>query len=100
MSILQSMTTFLRTLALPCREQVMVATRAEEGAACRAERAALRVHTLYCRGCRRFRAQVRTLRTLAASLGRGNDESPLPPEVRARLTERLKDAADRGRSDA
>jgi hypothetical protein len=90
---------FFRLLGRPCREMTAVASQTLDHDAPRSHRLAFRIHTLYCKACRRYMAQLRLLRgafrTLAAQLVAGG---PLPgptlsPAARARIRQALRGGA-------
>lgn len=80
-----------RVLNSPCRDLSALFSRQLDEPLSRGERAGMRVHVLYCRGCSRFRAQVRRIRELAASIGDNLERSEgLPGAVRDRLLLRVR----------
>ncbi|MFN7022226.1 MAG: hypothetical protein ACK4WH_12990 [Phycisphaerales bacterium] len=85
----------VRVLGMPCREHTALFSRQLDEPLPRGVAAGLRIHIVYCGGCRRFRAQVRRLRDLARLIG-GETESGegLPEAVRDRV---LRRAADESR---
>lgn len=77
----------VRVLTMPCREHTVLLSRQLDAPLTRGESVGLRIHIVYCAGCRRFRAHLRHLRALGQSLARGMDDQPgLPDAVRDRLT--------------
>lgn len=85
----------LGVLRMPCREHTTLFTRQLDEPLRPGIAAGLRLHVLYCSGCRRFRAQVRLLHELAAHVGREVENGePMPDSVRDRVMRRVD--ADRG----
>lgn len=81
---------FVRVLRLPCREYTALFSRQLDEPLPRGVASAMQTHTLYCGGCRRFRAQIRRLRGLAHGLGRELDSGEaMPPAARDRLRRRI-----------
>lgn len=81
---------FTRTANQPCREQTRLISQSQDSPLSRGEAAGLRIHLLYCRGCKRFRQQVLRLRDIAASMGRAEGATDgMPADVRERLDARL-----------
>lgn len=95
------MTHFLRNafgvLRLACREHTLLLSRELDQPLSSGQTLGLRVHLLYCRGCIRFRRQVRLLRAIAGSLGSAliYESAVLPADVRARVLERVGDESER-----
>lgn len=61
------------------------------------QRLAIRVHLLYCKWCRRFAAQARTLRAVTAQYAdrlAATFEDRLTPEQRAQILQNLKPSPD------
>ena len=58
-----------RVLGMPCREHTALFSRQLDERLPPGVALGLRIHILYCTGCRRFRAQIRHLRDLAAKIG-------------------------------
>ncbi len=50
---------------LSCKEVSLLTSKAMDGSLTWRERATTRLHLLYCRGCQRFRDQIRFLRRAA-----------------------------------
>lgn len=102
---MNALVAFLRDVARsakqPCREHAKTIDRALDARLRPGEAFGLRLHLLYCRGCRRFRQQVAAIRALA---GRAGDSirvgEPMPADVRGRLDASLRHAAqhESGRS--
>jgi hypothetical protein len=84
-----------RLLNLSCEEVSRLASASLDRPLTAAERWAVRIHTLYCSACRRFRRQAalirRGARRLAAPDPAAPGGPPLPPEVRDRIVRALKD---------
>lgn len=79
----------LRVLRMPCREHAALFSRQLDEPLPRGIAAGLRIHVLYCTGCRNFRAQIRRLRDLAGRIGREVDAGEnMPPAVRDRVIQR------------
>ena len=79
----------LRVLRMPCREHTALLSRQLDGPLPRGEHVGLRLHLVYCAGCRRFRDQIRTLRALSRALGEQTKTGEgLPDAVRDRLIAR------------
>lgn len=84
----------LRVLKMPCREHTALFSRQLDEPLPRGIQAGLRLHVLYCTGCKRFRAQVRRLREVAGGLGRDlNAGEAMPRAVRGRVLGRAADEA-------
>ena len=84
----------LRTLGLPCREHVVLFSRQLDSPLSRGEAVGLRVHILYCGGCRRFTEHLRHLQSLGRTLAEQAEIEPgLPVDVRERLIARVARAA-------
>ncbi len=79
----------VRVLGMACRDHTVLLTRQVEGGLSRGEAIGLRIHVVYCRGCRRFRQQVQLLHELSRAMGREErlaaNERGMPREVRGRL---------------
>lgn len=94
----------LRTLQLlqrPCRDMSGLISASLDRELTRPERVAVRVHTLYCGACRRFRRQVELIRALLAGwiagLGAGDVDTATGPglsaETRARIERAIREAS-------
>ena len=82
-----------RVLRMPCREHTALLSKQLDEPLPRGVAAGLRVHIVYCGGCKKFCAQMRRLREVAGSIGRGLDSGEaMPPAVRDRV---LRSAAER-----
>lgn len=86
---------WLRILSMTCDEATHLASQSlDRELSCR-QRLALRVHVLYCVGCRRFQAQLRVLRqAVQQRLGAAGVDSLTPstglsPEARERIKRAL-----------
>ncbi len=80
----------LRVAGLPCREHVALLSRQLDTPLSRGEAAGLRLHTLYCGGCRRFTEHLRHLQSLGQTMAEQAENEPgLPADVRARLNDRV-----------
>lgn len=62
---------------LSCKEVTLLTSKAMDGSLTWRERAATRLHLLYCRGCQRFRDQIRFLRRAAR-----HGDASIPEDVR------------------
>jgi hypothetical protein len=83
----------IRVLGMPCREHTALFSKQLDEKLPRGIAAGLRIHILYCSGCRRFRAQIRKLQALANAIGQDLESGErLPETVRDRL---LRNAADK-----
>lgn len=79
----------LRVLRMPCREHTELFTRQLDEPLPRGVAAGLRIHVLYCQGCRKFRAQIRKLRDASRDLARDiHTGEALPKAVRDRIVRR------------
>lgn len=77
---------FTRTLRMPCRDTTALFSRQLDAPLAPGMAAGLRVHTIYCAGCRRYRKQIHRLRQLAGRIGAETEAGEkMPGEVRARL---------------
>ena len=79
----------LRVLGMLCREHVaLFSTQLDERLA-PGIAAGLRIHSLRCSGCRKFRAQIRRLRDLAGTIGQELDSGEsMPAAVHQRVLRR------------
>lgn len=79
-----------------CREMTRLASESLDHDLGRTERAALRLHVLYCRGCRRYLRQITLLKNALRGLSaRVEDDrllpgTALPDDVRDRIKRALK----------
>jgi hypothetical protein len=80
----------LRVLTMPCRDHTALFSKQLDGPLPRGIAAGLRIHIVYCAGCRRFRAQIRWLRSLAARLGGELSSGDAMPQA---VRERVRQAA-------
>ncbi len=79
-----------RTLSAPCREHTALFSRALDSPLPRGVAIGLRLHTLYCTGCARFRRQIRSLHQLTGTLGQQlNAGETLPEPAKARILQRI-----------
>jgi hypothetical protein len=84
-----------RVLGMPCRQHTTLFSKQLDEPLPPGVAAGLRLHILYCGGCKNFRAQVRRLRDVAGSIGRELDTGEaMPGAVRDRV---LRAAADRSK---
>lgn len=82
----------LRVLGMPCREHTALFSKQLDEPLPAGIAAGLRIHILYCGGCKKFRAQIRRLRELAGSIGRESDAGEaMPQAVRDRVQQRAAD---------
>ena len=82
-----------RVLKMPCREHVVLLSRQLDTPLSRGEAFGLRLHILYCAGCRRFREHLRHLQSLGQTLAQQAQIEPgLPADVRERLHDRVAQA--------
>ncbi len=79
----------MRVLRMPCREHTVLFSKQLDEPLSSGIAAGLRIHILYCAGCRKFRAQIGRLRELAGSIGQelGSGEA-MPQAVRDRVRRR------------
>lgn len=86
-------------LAISCREASRLASEALDRELTRRERWALRIHTWLCHGCRRFVAQISTMRDAIVSLPDGlrkewfDGATKLSVERRAKIKRLLAEAS-------
>lgn len=73
-----------KILTLPCEEASKLASRAMDERLSTSESLALSAHMLSCRLCRRFRRQLRVMRSASEMKG-------LEPEARERIRKSLED---------
>jgi hypothetical protein len=80
-----------KILTLPCSEAARLSSEALDHPLAVHDRIAVRLHTLACASCRRYRLQLRTLRKATSHLAERLDPPgpPLPDEVRERLKRKL-----------
>lgn len=85
-----------RVLGMPCRSHTELFSRQLDAPLAPGIAMGLRIHVLYCTGCKRFRAQIHALRALmnaidaetetGAEAGAGSSaDQKMPPDVRARV---------------
>jgi len=82
---------------LNCRQVTQLVSQSMDTRLRWHERAAVRLHLLYCVWCRRYAGQIRFLRKAARELAGGADQAApekLPSEARAQIRERLRQALD------
>jgi len=80
----------VRVLRMPCREHVALLSRQLDAPLSRGEAFGLRVHIVYCGGCRRFREHLRHMQSLGRTLAEQAENEPgLPADVRERLNARV-----------
>lgn len=80
----------VRVLTMPCREHAALFSRQVDTPLSRGETIGLRIHIVYCGGCRRFREHLRHLRSLGGALAEQIGNEPgLPADVRERLIARV-----------
>ncbi len=83
----------LRVLRMPCREHVVLFSRQLDAPLSGGEAFGLRLHIVYCGGCRRFREHLRHLQSLGRTLAEQAENAPgLPADVRERLHARAAQA--------
>jgi predicted Fe-S protein YdhL (DUF1289 family) len=83
-----------RSANQPCREHARTIDRALDARLSPGETFGLRLHLLYCRGCRRFRRQVTAIRAMSSQHGQSiRTGDAMPAEVRARLDASIRNAA-------
>lgn len=82
----------LHVLRMPCREHAALMSKQLDEPLPRGIAAGLRIHILYCQGCKRFRAQIRRLNTLVGSMGQELEAGPaMPQSARERVLRRVAD---------
>jgi hypothetical protein len=82
-----------RVLNMPCRAHTELLTRQLDGPLSAGETFGLRLHLLICTGCRRFRSQIRRIRSIILSMQRETqDGPPMPQAVRERVLAHLTDS--------
>ena len=81
-----------KILTLHCVEATRLASESIDGPLAAGDRVALNLHTVSCRSCRRFRAQLREIHRVSLELASQVEPptSPLPDEVRDRIKASLK----------
>ncbi len=83
-----------RVLSMPCREHTPLLSKQLDEPLPHGIAVGLRIHVLYFRGCKRFRAQIRRLRDIAGVLGQELEAGEaMPGEVRERLRRRAAEAS-------
>jgi Putative zinc-finger len=78
---------------LSCKEVSLLMSRACDGRLTWRERIGVRLHLLYCQGCRRFRDQLRYLRAAAqwlAQQAQADTDTRLPAGARQRIRDALR----------
>jgi hypothetical protein len=89
--------TLWHLLNLPCRDMTRLASESLDRELGGLERAVLRIHLLYCAGCRRYLEQIVEVRTIlhraAARIAAGGDLPGLglPDDVRSRIKQTLRE---------
>ena len=79
-------------LRMPCREHTALFSKQLDEPLPAGIATGLRIHILYCGGCKKFRAQVRRLGDLAGTIGRELDSGEaMPGAVRDRVLRRAAD---------
>jgi len=79
-----------RVLTMPCREHAALFSRQLDVPLSRGEAFGLRLHIVYCGGCRRFRSHLRHLQSLGRALAEQAESQPgLPADVRERIHARV-----------
>ncbi len=95
MAMMAYLRDFFRVLNLPCKEHTRLLTRELDEPLSRGEQAGLRLHLLICRGCYRFKKQVRYLRSLiAADLKLLEQGAEMPAAVRERLSRMIRERTE------
>jgi hypothetical protein len=82
---------FLRLLFAPCSEISLLASAALDQPPTRAQRAAVAIHCLYCKACRRYRHHIKALRRAVQSiLARAlDDDTADGPALSAEARQRI-----------
>jgi hypothetical protein len=81
-----------RVLGMPCREHTALFSKQLDEPLPPGIAAGLRIHILYCGGCKKFRAQIHRLRDLAGTIGHDLDSGEaMPQAVRDRVLRRAAD---------
>lgn len=81
-----------RVLGMPCREHTALFSKQLDERLPPGIAAGLRIHILYCGGCKKFRAQIRRLRDLAGQIGQDLDSGEgMPQPVREGVLRRAAD---------
>lgn len=76
----------VRVLRMRCADHTALISRAMDAPLSSGERVGLRLHKVYCKGCRRFDENLRAIRRMASTIGRDAESgADLPPDVRERL---------------
>jgi hypothetical protein len=70
-----------RVLGMPCREHTALFSKQLDEALPPGIAAGLRIHILYCGGCKKFRAQIRRLRDLTVAIGQNLDSGETMPKT-------------------
>lgn len=70
-----------RVLGMPCREHTALFSKQLDEALPPGIAAGLRIHILYCGGCKKFRAQIRRLRDLTVAIGQNLDSGEAMPKT-------------------
>ena len=89
-----------RLLKLTCEESTQLVSQSLDVRLPPLERVAVRLHALYCSGCRNYRRQLLMIRQLVREMSDpGATEAPaqaasLSPEARVRITGALRRAAE------
>jgi hypothetical protein len=84
--VIRFFTQVFAVLRMPCKEHAALFSRELDEPLPSGTRFGLRVHVLYCSGCRAYRASLRTLRDAARSMiDLDSPSQGMPAEVRQRM---------------
>ena len=84
---------FFQSLTMPCEGYTELMSASMDSDLSRLDRFAVRLHTIYCKGCRRYRKQIMQLRRMMGRLDetvQPADEMKLRPEARERMLAALR----------
>jgi predicted anti-sigma-YlaC factor YlaD len=82
---------FVHFLTLSCRDVSRLVSEGQDRRLTMAEAVAVRLHSIYCSACRRFRQQLAVLRRTARHICAESAGAVLPPDLRARIVVTLRD---------
>ena len=80
----------IRVLSMPCKEHTKLFTRQLDEPLPPGVALGLRVHVVYCKGCKRFRRQIQRLREIARNVGLEIESSVgMPQALRESIQKRI-----------
>ena len=84
----------IRVLSMPCKEHARLFTRQLDEPLPRGVALGLRLHVVYCKGCKRFRRQIRRLHEIARTVGLEIESNlGMPQALRESIKKRIDEEA-------